>query len=132
MKTNRVFVMPLACFALLCLSSACAGSGGPKGAPGEGEGCKGRTTRAVQQVQAAVEKNRSCKSDQDCVLVAISADCFDACTRNVSVQGEKAVKAAIDAASASECGAFHEDGCNRVTPPCAPPALPKCNAGLCE
>ena len=63
---------------------------------------------------------------------AVSADCFDACTRNVSAQGEKAVKAAIDAASASECGAFHEEGCNRVTPPCAPPALPKCNAGLCE
>ena len=93
--------------------------------------CKAREKTARSEVSAAVEANRACQTDADCVSVAIGNGCFDACTDSVNQAGEAAVRAAIEKSNSGGCARFAADGCYREVPPCAPPQPPACHSGKC-
>jgi hypothetical protein len=94
--------------------------------------CSDLTKPARDRVEAAVEQNRACNVDADCVAVGASSACFDACSRSVAKSGEAAVEQAKSAASASDCKAFSDAGCKVIIPPCMPPTAPVCRGGKCE
>lgn len=113
--------------------AACTKEGGPPGvAVDPANACADSVKAASAVVLDAVEKNRACQTDEDCVSVAVGASCFDACSRSVSKTGVDAVKAASSSAATGPCKGFKQAGCTVTVPPCAPPSPPRCVASLCQ
>lgn len=132
--SSHAVVTAFASFILLATSAgACASAPDPTSSASAagGESCSDRASSAGSPALAAVDNNRACASDQDCVTVGISSACFDMCTRSVASSGVAAVKAALSDADVQGCKAFVAQGCQKVVPPCMPPAAPVCSNGLC-
>lgn len=111
---------------------ACGASSEPAAVPGAGSACTDLADSARKEVMAAITANASCSVDAECEAIAFSSSCFDSCTRATSKAGVAAVTAAKTRVDGEQCAKFRDQGCRSITPPCAPPAAPRCVAGACQ
>jgi hypothetical protein len=93
--------------------------------------CNDLASAAQKDVAAVIEAHLSCTQASDCKSVALSASCFDSCTRAIRADGETALKAAQDRANQAQCAQFTSQGCKVTIPPCAPPSAVTCTNGKC-
>jgi hypothetical protein len=127
--------------AAVVLVAACGGttsstSGGAAPADGGGGGtagssCNDLASAAQKDVAAVLEAHLSCTQASDCKSIALSASCFDSCTRAIRADGETALKAAQDKANQMQCAQFTSQGCKVTIPPCEPPSAVTCTNGKC-
>ncbi len=97
-----------------------------------GSTCNDLASAAQKDVAAVLEAHLSCTQASDCKSIALSASCFDSCTRAIRVDGETALKAAQDKANQSQCMQFTSQGCKVTIPPCVPPSPVTCMNGKCS
>lgn len=126
----RRYLVPTAASSVLSVLTACAANPPPRGA-GADASCASLAAAARDEVGAAISAHAACATDADCVETSLGASCFDSCSRAVASGGAAEVDAARARADASSCRSFRERGCKLVTPPCAPPAAPRCVSGAC-
>ena len=134
MRALRVTVVVTVAASLLiaCGATTSSTSGGTADSGGaSGSSCNDLASAAQQDVSAVVEANRACTQASDCKSVALSATCFDSCTRAIRTDATAALKAAQDKADQMQCGQFKTQGCKVTIPPCEPPTTPACVAGTC-
>ncbi len=123
--TRALVLVPWA----LVLAAACGSSEPP---PAKGDDCEVTRAAASHMLSAVAGDNQRCATDADCVVVPISASCFDGCTVSVNQTGKGALDRALTPVEAGPCKAFSNAGCTKVIPPCAPPSPPVCREGLCQ
>jgi hypothetical protein len=88
-----------------------------------------------QQLQA--DADRTCSTDEDCVVADYQLSCVDSCRSvpaAVALTAEAALRAAVQASEDSICGDFAERGCQPEVSPCVPaPSSPvaACIEGKC-
>ena len=124
----NVKALPFSAFAVTACASA------SNNAPVEttsAPSCEDLATAARKEVSSAIESHAACTQDSDCALDALSAACFDSCSRVVASSGVADVKAARARVNDAQCKEFLARGCKVLVPPCAPPRQPRCNAGAC-
>jgi hypothetical protein len=127
--------MRAACIAA-ALACACTSQPPPPAAPAVADtaqrSCSAHREAALVLVRGAIEANRACKADSDCVSVALAARCFNACTRPMSAAGKAAYEAAVTEANAKHCAAYEKESCPPASsPPCPGAPAPVCKAGSC-
>ncbi|MBN9164926.1 MAG: hypothetical protein BGO98_20965 [Myxococcales bacterium 68-20] len=110
---------------------ACSPSGSEARTPTVTE-CGEQATPARDKVNAAIEANRTCSVDADCMTIEVRSTCFDACTTSIAKSGQAAVEQAMSSASQDECQAFAAAGCKLIIPPCMGPVPPVCREGKCS
>ena len=114
------------------IGSGRSGSIGDGSADASMLSCEDRAQRASRAVQDAFEAaDLSCSQASDCEIVSNDTDCHAACGALVSSVGKSAVQAVIAAQNAGICAGYETDGCQRLIPPCIPPAAIGCVAGRC-
>jgi hypothetical protein len=121
-----VFVATAACSGT---SVGTAADGGSSDAGGNA--CSALASSASQEVSAVLEAHRACTQASDCMIVSLSASCFDACTRAARVDATEALNAVGAKVNAAQCMDFTKASCRVTIPPCEPPRLPTCVAGSC-
>ena len=122
----------IAAWSLLALAAAaCSASSSPP--PGaNSDACTAHVDAARNKLTAVIDANSECKSDADCTSVALSAGCFDSCSRTIAAAGKSAFEAAVAGVNAAECKAYTDDRCPApISPPCTPPTTPTCQEGKC-
>jgi hypothetical protein len=98
-----------------------------------GDDCGKRQSAALDIVSQAIDANRACTQDGDCVIVSLGAGCVDACGRVMAASGKAAYDKAVADANAQYCDSYKSAGCpGMVPPPCAPNPPPSCKAGTCQ
>ena len=131
MKTRSPAARVAAWTSLAIGAAACASSA-PSPGGANSDTCAGHVDAARNKLVAVLDANNACTSDADCTTVALSAGCFDSCSRTIAASGKASFDAAITAVDAGECKAYKDDGCPApISPPCAPPASPTCQEGKC-
>src|SRR4051794_36102668 len=72
----------------------------PGGTPAVGNACDTAEHAAREQVAQILVAHRECKNDADCVNLAVSTACFDACTKPInSAQQDEVLRAIVDASA---------------------------------
>ncbi len=116
--------------AVSALVTACAATTSSGGATGSSS-CADLSSAAQKDVAAVVDAHRACTQASDCTSVALSASCFDSCTRSFRKDAAAAFKTAQDKADATQCAQFKTQGCKVIVPPCVPPSSVACVGGEC-
>lgn len=91
--------------------------------------CERHRDEAVAQVLAMTDTFTACDVAEDCQVVWIAGDCFDACSRVVGIGGVQATDAAIAAANRDVCSTVPL--CPTEVQPCVPPLTPLCVDHVC-
>lgn len=91
--------------------------------------CENRRDEAVAQVLAVTDTFTACDVAEDCQVVWITGDCFDACSRVVGIGGVVATDAAIADANRDVCAKVPY--CPTEVPPCVPPGTSQCVDHVC-
>lgn len=108
-----------------------AACGSDNASSGSSETCESIQDEARAPISKAIDANKACTTDADCVDVAYATSCFDSCSRGIAKSGAAAVDAAKDDAEKNACTRFKAKGCKVIIPPCPPPDL-RCLGGKCE
>jgi hypothetical protein len=132
MSTPRTITVVISVTALVVLVTACGGTtSGTTGGTTSASSCSDLASGAQKDVAAVIDAHRSCTQASDCTTVALSASCFDSCSRAMRKDAADALKAAQDKANQTQCVQFSNQGCKTTIPPCEPPTPPTCQNGVC-
>lgn len=118
-------------FAVAVVATACGGTSSSSSG-GSASSCNDLAASAAQEVDAVIEAHRACTQASDCVGVALSASCFDSCSRSMRADSASALAAAKEKVAKAQCEQFASKGCKVVIPPCAPPDPIACVNGTCN
>ncbi|MDB4936858.1 MAG: hypothetical protein JWP87_3830 [Labilithrix sp.] len=119
---------------IAALVVACAGATNNTATDAGGSGgtsCNDIADSARKEVDAVIEAHRSCTQASDCKAVALSASCFDSCSRAMRADGEAEYTSARAKVDKTQCAQFTSQGCKLIVPPCAPPSPLTCTGGVC-
>ena len=94
--------------------------------------CNDQSSVASAAVHAALDgADQSCTTDTDCAIAYLDTDCFHACSVAVSAAARQTLDTAVAEQNQTTCAGFEARGCFAAVPPCVPPGVPACIAGLC-
>jgi hypothetical protein len=92
--------------------------------PSDSGSCNELAARVDQQrQQLQADADRTCSTDEDCVVADYKLSCVDSCRSvpaAVALTAEGALRAAVRASEDSICGEFAESGCKPEVSPCVP------------